>query len=163
WRGPVLGSIAPVSARARLQGGQPLLLEMGLLSFVAVTQCPPAILLGLYWRRGNRRGATAAISSGFLLWCYTLVIPALVKEGLVSPSVLEQGPWGLLWLRPNALLGLTGLDTTTHGIFWSLFVNVTLFVMVSLLTEQDADDRSQAAAFVGVPGEDKHPGGSPAL
>src|SRR5262249_60012262 len=36
-------------------------------------------------------------------------------------------------------------------------------VMVSLLTEQDADDRSQAAAFVGVPGEDKHPGGSPAI
>jgi len=159
----MLGVIALGFAWARMEGGQLLLVEMGVLSFVAVTQCAPAILLGLYWRRGNRRGATVAISSGFLLWCYTLVIPALVKEGLVSPSVLEQGPWGLGWLRPNALFGLTGLDTTTHGIFWSLFVNVTLFVMVSLLTEQDADDRSQAAAFVGAPGEDKHLGGSPAI
>src|SRR5262249_14663022 len=62
-----------------------------------------------------------------------------------------------------AFLGLVGLDPISHGVFWSLFANVGLFVVVSLLTEQDADDRSQAAAFVGVPVEDKAPGGAPAI
>jgi PAS domain S-box-containing protein len=150
-------------AWARMERGQLLLVEMGLLSFIAVTQCAPAILLGLYWRRGNRRGAAAGISAGFALWFYTLIIPALVKEGLVPGSVLEVGPFGLDWLNPTALLGLSGLDVTTHGVFWSLFVNVGSFVLVSLLTEQDADDRSQAAAFVGAPGEDKHLGAAPAI
>jgi len=150
-------------AWARMERGQLLLVEMGLLSFIAVTQCAPAILLGLYWRRGNRRGAAAGISAGFALWAYTLIVPALVKEGLVSPSVLADGPLGLAWLRPTALFGLTGLDTTTHGIFWSLFVNLALFVLVSLFTEQDADDRAQAAAFVGAPGDDRQPAGAPAI
>ena len=150
-------------AWARMERGQLLLVEMGLLSFIAVTQCAPAILLGLYWRRGNRKGAAAGISAGFALWFYTLIIPALVKEGLVPGSVLDVGPFGLSWLNPTGLLGLSGLDVTTHGVFWSLFVNVGLFVLVSLLTEQDADDRSQAAAFVGVPGEDKHLVGAPAI
>ncbi len=150
-------------AWARMERGQLLLVEMGLLSFIAVTQCAPAILLGLYWRRGNRKGAAAGISAGFGLWFYTLIIPALVKEGLVPGSVLEVGPFGLDWLNPTALLGLSGLDVTTHGVFWSLFVNVGSFVLVSLLTEQDADDRSQAAAFVGAPGDDKHLGAAPAI
>ena len=35
--------------------------------------------------------------------------------------------------------------------------------MVSLLSEQDADDRSQAAAFVGPPGEEKIAPGAPAI
>ncbi len=150
-------------AWARMERGQLLLVEMGLLSFVAVTQCAPAILLGLYWRRGNRRGAAAGISAGFALWGYTLIIPALVKEGLVSSSVLAEGPFGLAWLRPTALFGLTGLDAITHGIFWSLFVNLALFVLVSLVSEQDADDRVQAAAFVGAPVDDRQPAGAPAI
>src|SRR2546426_781986 len=162
-RAAMLAVVGLGFAWARMERGQLLLVEMGLLSFIAVSQCAPAILLGLYWRRGNRRGAAAGISAGFALWGYTLIIPALVKEGLVPAAVLAEGPWGLAWLKPTALLGLSGLDPTTHGIFWSLFVNLALFVLVSLLTEQDADDRSQAAAFVGTAGEDKHPAGAPAI
>ena len=148
---------------ARMEHGQLLLVEMGLLSFIAVAQCGPAILLGLYWRRGNRRGAFAGISAGFFVWFYTLIIPALGREGVFGPSFLADGPFGLGLLRPTAFLGLEGLDTISHGVFWSLFFNVGLFVMVSLLTEQDADDRAQAAAFVGVAGEDKPAPGAPAI
>ncbi len=43
-----------------------------------------------------------------------------------------------------------GLDTLSHGVFWSLFLNVAVYLLVSVLTIQDADERSQAAAFVGV-------------
>jgi PAS domain S-box-containing protein len=148
---------------ARMERGQLLLVEMGLLSFVAVTQCAPAILLGLYWRRGNRRGAYAGISAGFLLWFYTLIVPALAKEGLLAATVLETGPFGVDWLRPTALFGLAGLDSISHGVFWSLFFNLGGFVMVSLFTEQRADERAQAAAFVGVAGEDKPAPVAPAI
>jgi PAS domain S-box-containing protein len=36
-------------------------------------------------------------------------------------------------------------------VFWSLFLNVGAYLLVSVVTEQDAEERSQAAAFVGVP------------
>ena len=140
---------------AMMAGGHFLLVEMGLLSFVAVTQCAPAILLGLAWPRGNRRGAFAGLSAGFGLWFYTLIVPALVKEGFVSPAILSDGPLGLAWLRPTALFGLDGLDSVSHGLFWSLLVNLTAFVLVSLATRQDAEERLQAAAFTGrFPAED---------
>ena len=156
----MVGVVALGFVWARMEGGQLLLVEMGLLSFIAVTQCAPAILLGLYWRRGNRKGAYAGISAGFFLWFYTLIVPALVKQGVMSDSILEHGPFGLWLLRPTAFLGLEGLDTISHGVFWSLFVNVGLFVIVSLFSEQDAHDRSQAAAFVGSAIEDKSPPGA---
>src|SRR6266498_3420555 len=151
----MLGVVALGFAWARMERGQFLLVEMGLLSFIAVTQCAPAILLGIYWRRGNRKGAYAGISAGFLLWFYTLIVPALVKEGVLAASLVEGGPLGWSLLRPTAFLGLTGLDTISHGVFWSLFFNVGLYVMVSLFTEQDADERAQAAAFVGAPLDEK--------
>ncbi|MCI0546186.1 MAG: ATP-binding protein [Candidatus Rokubacteria bacterium] len=159
----MLGVVALGFLWARLEGGQFLLVEMGLLSFIAVAQCAPAILLGLYWRRGNRAGAYAGISAGFLLWFYTLIVPALARGGLVSTSLVEQGLFGLSALRPTALLGLAGLDSITHGVFWSLLVNVAGFVLVSLYTEADADDRAQAAAFVGGAEEERHPAGPPAI
>ncbi len=135
---------------ARSEAGQFLLVEMGLLSFIAVTQCAPAVFLGLYWRRGNRKGALAGISLGFTFWFYTLIIPALVKEAVLPASWFEQGLLGVAWLRPTALFGLDGLDGISHGVFWSLFTNIGAYLLVSALSRQDADERSQAAAFVGV-------------
>jgi PAS domain S-box-containing protein len=134
---------------AKVEAGQVLLVEMGLLSFIAVSQCAPAVLLGLYWRHGTRRGVMCGICTGFALWFYTLILPALVKEGVLSPTLLSDGPFGVTWLSPVSLLGVHGLDTLSHGVFWSLFVNTLLYVVVSLFTTQDADERAQAAAFVG--------------
>jgi PAS domain S-box-containing protein len=122
---------------------------MGLLSFIAVSQCAPAVFLGLYWRRGSRRGAFVGISLGFAVWFYTLILPALVRDQVLPHSFLTAGPLGIAWLRPTALFGLEGLDPLAHGVFWSLFLNIGGYLVGSALSTQDADERSQAAAFVG--------------
>ncbi len=146
---------------ARLESGQFLLVEMGLLSFIAVAQCAPAVLLGLYWRRGNRSGALSGISLGFALWFYTLIVPVLVKDGVLPASLLTDGPLGLWWLRPTSLFGLNGLDPLSHGVFWSLFGNIGAYLLVSVMTAQDVEERSQAAAFVG--GATVEPSRTPAI
>jgi PAS domain S-box-containing protein len=136
---------------AHIEAGQFLLVEMGLLSFIAIAQCAPAVFLGLYWRRGNLCGAFGGLSVGFLVWFYTLILPVLATEGVIPGSLLRDGPLGIAWLAPTALFGLHGLDTLSHGVFWSLTLNGASYVLLSLVTRQGADDRSQAAAFVGMP------------
>src|SRR5262249_56767749 len=84
-------------------------------------------------------------------------------EGILGASLLDVGPFGWSLLRPTAFLGLTGLDTISHGVFWSLFWNVGLLVMVSLFSEQDAEERTQAAAFVGAAPDDKGAPSAPAI
>ncbi len=148
-------------AWARIEAAQVLLVEMGMLSFIAVSQCAPALIGGLYWRRGTRAGAFSGISLGFVLWFYTLIVPELANEGILPSTLVDAGPFGLAFLRPTALLGVTGLDSLSHGVFWSLFMNVAGYVFVSLATRQDADDRSQAAAFVG--GVAAEPSRTPAI
>ena len=43
------------------------LARIGLLSFAAVAQLAPALLGGLYWRRGHQSGAFVGLAVGFLV------------------------------------------------------------------------------------------------
>ncbi|MGI4835777.1 MAG: ATP-binding protein [Janthinobacterium lividum] len=126
------------------------LVNTGLVSFAAVAQFVPAVLGGLYWKGGTRRGATLGLLAGFGVWFFTLVLPTLVGPGLLSPEVLTHGVGGLGWLRPGALLGLTGLDYLSHGLFWSWFFNAGLYVGVSLAWPPSALELRQADVFVDV-------------
>ena len=66
------------------------LVDIGLKSFEAVTIFAPSILLGLYWKGGNKKGAIAGIIAGFSVWIYTLLIPALMRAGIIEPGgILE--------------------------------------------------------------------------
>ncbi len=110
------------------------LVNIGLLSFSAVTQFVPAVFLGLYWKGATRAGALTGLSLGFALWVYTLLLPSFSESGWVPRSFLEHGPWGVELLKPRALLGLVGLDPWSHFLVWSLVFNLGSFVGVSLLT-----------------------------
>ncbi|MBI5017740.1 MAG: GAF domain-containing protein [Deltaproteobacteria bacterium] len=109
------------------------LVNIGLLSFSAVTQFAPAVLLGLYWKRASRAGALAGLSAGAAVWAYTLLLPSFVESGWVGAEILARGPWGISLLKPRALFGLAGFDPWTHSLVWSAVFNVGLFVAVSLL------------------------------
>ncbi|GAB3635863.1 hypothetical protein GCM10027422_14530 [Hymenobacter arcticus] len=131
-------------------GRQLPLVNTGLVSFAAVAQFLPAVLGGLYWKGGTRRGATLGILAGFGIWFFTLVLPTLVGPGRLPESLLTAGVGGLAWLRPGALFGLTGLDYLSHGLFWSWFFNIGLYVGVSLALPPTALELRQAGVFVDV-------------
>ncbi|MDR9467770.1 sensor histidine kinase [Marinospirillum sp.] len=123
------------------------LVTIGLVSFAAAAQFAPSLLLGLYWRGANSRGATLGLIGGFLVWAHTLLIPGFAQSGWLSMSLIEAGPWGIEWLKPYALFGLEGWDIYTHAIFWSLLVNLGLLAGISLFSRQNSLEQTQAALF----------------
>ena len=131
-------------------GRQLPLVNTGLVSFAAVAQFVPAVLGGLYWKGGTRRGATWGLLAGFGVWFFTLVLPTLVGPGRVQEGLLTEGLGGWSGLRPGALFGLEGLDYLSHGLFWSWFFNIGLYVGVSLAAAPKALERRQADVFVDV-------------
>lgn len=131
----------------RILGDQGSLASFGLLAFVAAIQFLPSIIGALYWKAGNRNGAIAGLVSGFALWCYTLVYPVfevanLVPDTLIRDSVIPS------WLQPTSLFGIQGINPLTHGVIWSLGINILAYYVVSNLTRARLVDRIQASAYV---------------
>ena len=133
-----------------LAGEAYALVSIGLISFAAVAQFAPALLGGMYWKGGTRAGAMAGLLVGFGFWVYTLMLPSLAKSGWLTADFLQLGPWGVVWLKPEAFLGLQGLDNLTHSLVWSLLGNVGAYVGVSLARPPSAAETSQALLFVDV-------------
>nr|WP_255654447.1 PAS-domain containing protein [Alishewanella maricola] len=123
------------------------LAETGLLAFALTIQLVPAVVGGLYWRRGNAYGVYAGLSIGMVLWFYTLMLPQLVNAGVLSSAIMQQGVFGLNWLLPTAMFGIK-LDSLSHGVLVSLGFNVLAYTLVSLSTKVNLLDRLQAVAFV---------------
>jgi phosphoserine phosphatase RsbU/P len=126
------------------------LANMGLISFSAATQFAPSLIGGLYWPRGNKAGAITGLLLGFAVWCYTLLFPSIVKAGKWHSDLLDLGPFGLSFLKPQALFGLTGLDPWTHALFWSMFLNISAYLLLSILYGQGEKEKEQVARFVRV-------------
>lgn len=134
----------------RVAGEAYALVSIGLISFAAVAQFAPALLGGMYWKGGTRAGALAGLSAGFVLWAWTLMLPSIAKSGWLPTGFVTEGPFGLVLLRPEQLLGLTGLDNLTHALLWSLLANAGLYVGVSLARSPSAREAGQALLFVDV-------------
>jgi len=134
----------------RLAGEAYALVAIGLISFAAVAQFAPAMLGGMFWKNGTRDGALAGIVAGFLLWLYTLLLPSFAQSGWLPASFLDAGPFGIAWLKPRQLFGLSGLDPIAHALFWSMLANVGAYVWVSLAGKPGAVERTQAILFVDV-------------
>jgi Na+/proline symporter/signal transduction histidine kinase len=134
----------------RQMGLSYMLVGMGLISFAAVLQFAPALLGGIFWRAGNRAGALLGLTAGFLTWLYTSLLPAFVRGGWLSDTLLTNGPWGIRFFKPEKLFGVSTLEPLSHTVFWSLLFNIGLYVVGSLLFRQSPEDRKLARDFVGA-------------
>ncbi|MFN8896430.1 MAG: histidine kinase, partial [Betaproteobacteria bacterium] len=111
----------------QLAGESRSLVSIGLVSFAAVAQFAPALLLGLFWQGGTKAGALAGLAVGAGLWAVLLLAPAL------APT------WGAVAGVPLA-----------EGLFWSLGANLALYVGVSLWRPPQGAEAAQALRFVGA-------------
>ncbi|MFE3838967.1 ATP-binding protein [Pseudogemmobacter sonorensis] len=134
----------------RLSGGSEALAAIGLISFAGVAQFLPAMLGGIFWRGATRVGAAAGLLTGFALWAWCLFLPSFGPGGLMSPAVLDHGPWGIGWLRPQAMFGTGAMDPLVHALFWSMILNASAFFLGSVLSFPGPVERLQGVAFVNV-------------
>ena len=114
---------------------RPGLVELGLISFVAVAQFLPGLVGVLFWQRASRAGFLAGLSAGIVIWFMLLIVPMLSRAGVFASDLdllsLVAGPQANIWQVATLLtLGCNGL----------------LFAMVSLLTQQHDDERRAIAA-----------------
>ena len=111
------------------------LVQLGLVSFVAVAQFLPGIVGLIYWRSASRQGFIGGLLGGILVWYLSLLHPLLAASGLV-PEVAF----------PLQLMALSGLDRWEFATFASLAVNVSGFIVLSLLFPQSHEEHEAARA-----------------
>jgi Na+/proline symporter/signal transduction histidine kinase len=127
--------------------GNAQLAAIGLLSFAAIAQFAPAFFGGLVWRRANASGAIGGMLVGFAVWFYTLFLPSFMDTSTAGLLLLQQGPFGIAALRPQALFG-ADLPPLMHGVLWSLSLNILTYIVLSLLRQPSSIERLQAEVFV---------------
>ncbi len=126
------------------------LVSIGLISFVAIAQLAPAILGGIFWKKGSRVGALSGIIIGFAIWFFTLVVPTMITAGYLPESLMTDGLFGLNLLKPHALFNYIGMSYISHGMFFSLLPNILVYVACSLLAKPSSKEHNQAVVFVDI-------------
>ena len=134
----------------RIVGEYHTLANIGLASFIAAAQFAPALIGGLFWKRANFWGALVGLTLGFLVWFYTLLVPAFVLSGWIRADLLQNGLFGWSFLRPTELFGLRDLDLWSHALFFSYLANIGAFVALSLLIPAGRAEQAQADRLIDI-------------
>jgi Na+/proline symporter/signal transduction histidine kinase/CheY-like chemotaxis protein len=112
-------------------GNSRSLASIGLIAFSLVIQLLPAIIGGLYWKKGHAHGVYAGLISGIIVWVLWLMLPAF--EGDINTQLNN--------------------DNISFIAIISLATNFAAYLFFSYFATQRLIDRIQAQAFV-APRED---------
>jgi Na+/proline symporter len=136
-------------------GSSYVLVKIGMISFAAVLQFAPAIIGALYFRRGNKMGTLMGMAGGFVAWGYTSLFPAFIRSGWLGNSILTDGPFGIRFLRPEHLFGADNLDPLAGVVLVTMFFNIGLYIIGSLLFAQSTAEEEIARKFKHILGGDR--------
>lgn len=106
--------------------GSSSLSSIGLIAFSLVIQLLPAIVGGLYWKKGHAHGVYAGLFMGITSWIFWLIIPIFNPD----MSVFSQS------------------EILTQGAFISLLANTATYILFSKIAPARLTDKIQAEAFV---------------
>ncbi|AHK78899.1 histidine kinase [Ectothiorhodospira haloalkaliphila] len=111
------------------------LVQVGLISFVAVAQFLPGYLALLFWPRATRIGFIAGLLGGIAVWILALIIPVIHESGLP-----------MIDFNLAVVMGAEDENRWAFATFWSLALNSLLFVIGSLLTRPTREETEAAQA-----------------
>lgn len=124
------------------------LYSIGLVAFVIIAQLAPSFFIGLFWNRGSSKAAVIGILVGLAISFYTLIIPFSIEAVAGSSYFVNEGLFGLNYLKPHAFLGVDYLSIPAHAFFWSMVVNVFCYLVFSLTSKGNYRERNYAEMFV---------------
>lgn len=112
------------------------LLNIGLVSFVGISQFAPAFLAALFLPAVRRPAVYAGLAAGFALWFYFLVLPGF-GLGLDGSA---------LW-HPQALAQALGFSQIAAATFLSLAFNAALLLGLSPKSQASAAELQSALLY----------------
>ena len=128
-------------AYSRLVSGNEALADVGAVSFSALATLAPALGFALWRPATPASAATGGVLAAFVAWSWVMLVPTLAAAIGASPAWLHAGPFGLSWLAPEALFGLTGWSRLGRAVGVSLFVGAAVTLLLSTL--RDAPHRRE--------------------
>ncbi len=125
----LLLALSGVAYYEAIESGVPLA-SIGLLSFSAVAQFAPAMLIGIYWRGASRSGAVWGLSLGVSSWFIWILLPSFSAIG-----------------QHDVFLTLIPSMSFNQAAMYSLLLNTAAVVIVSLL-KPDRESASTSGSLV---------------
>jgi len=125
----------------RLIDSNQQLANIGLVSFAAIIQLLPATLFALFWRTAHSKGVFWGLIGGSFVWIYTLLLPTILPTGATDTF------FGDSIFHPQRLIGFSLENSLTHGVIWSLGVNISLLIFFSIRESQPVIEKLQASRF----------------
>lgn len=107
-------------------------LDLQILAAISLTgtlQLLPGALGVIYWRQGNRRGLIAGLLTGLAIWVVTMVLPFSYTADLLQAMQLPVSP---------------SEDDWHLSTFFSLAINASVFILVSLFSKTSPEEASAA-------------------
>ncbi|WP_437717714.1 ATP-binding protein [Sorangium sp. So ce448] len=126
----------------RAQPHRGLLVESGIVSFVAFAQFLPGLFAALFWERATRAGFLAGLLAGIGTWTATCLAPFLPELSGLDPGWLDLLREGAGRADPAVYVTVT--DTWSLPTFVSLAVNGATLGLVSLLRPPAEEEREAA-------------------
>lgn len=115
-----------------LMGDRHTLSELGFLAFVATMQFVPGLFGVLLWARGNKDGFMAGLAAGFCVWLFGLLLPVMlgIQLHVSIPFFIDD-------IFPT-------INNSYMVATFAIFLNATIFGIVSLLTETSTAEKLAA-------------------
>jgi Na+/proline symporter/signal transduction histidine kinase/CheY-like chemotaxis protein len=123
----IVGVLLLAWAFSRAAGEVGALGDLGAMSFSALAQLAPAVLVSVYRPGVPARAVGAGIVVGVGAWAWVLVMPLLAGRPAIDAFVAGLPSW----LGPDGWLGLGALDPLTRAIVPSLALNALALLWVA--------------------------------